>query len=66
MNISTRGRYGLRAMLALAQRLQTFASPMAQPARWVRVDTMADVDAVAATIAAEVMRRYPYLAERGP
>jgi dTMP kinase len=35
----------------------------AEPARWAEVDTTADVDAVAATIAGEVVRRCPDLVE---
>jgi dTMP kinase len=46
------------------QLLDAFARrAAADPERWVRIDTVADVDAVAASIAAEVVGRYPDLAE---
>ncbi|HEX9592549.1 MAG TPA: dTMP kinase [bacterium] len=37
----------------------------ADPSRWLRIDTAAEVEAVATTIAWEVTRRYPHLAEGG-
>jgi dTMP kinase len=45
------------------QLLDAFARrAAAEPARWVRIDTAADVDSVAAAIASELLRRYPRLA----